>query len=487
MEKERFFCVSSQSPEAVMPVQINCGAATGQLPQPVLNLGWDQLMHHGVRFDSALGSLVPSSPSSNQLAGSDSVGLRELVGRLGSSGDMSLTSRYQNANSSHYSTLLSSPSKLGMDHQQQSKRSLPMAGQFAAPFSTNPGFVERAARFSCFGARSYDGLRGQFGLPEAGRLSRVSSSQSLKATGGIPVGVPDNGKETASTPEETEFSNGQEASSASDMMPASSAENNARKRKAATKGKGKAAPLSFSTISPPKETEEEIYEAKRCKTSETSEADKFTRTKPNTEQSSDDGQKQGKDNNAKPPEPPKDYIHVRARRGQATDSHSLAERVRREKISERMKLLQDLVPGCNKITGKALMLDEIINYVQSLQRQVEFLSTKLATLNPQLDCNMDSLLRKDMHQEGTLPQQVYPPLDLTSTAFSYAQQDMQTSLNPLDSLRQPPGVQLDSLEGFADANSQLGNFWEDDLQYVVQMGFGKSQGTAFSSQSLCAE
>jgi hypothetical protein len=28
------------------------------------------------------------------------------------------------------------------------------------------------------------------------------------------------------------------------------------------------------------------------------------------------------------PEPFKDYIHVRARRGQATDSHSLAERVR---------------------------------------------------------------------------------------------------------------------------------------------------------------
>lgn len=30
----------------------------------------------------------------------------------------------------------------------------------------------------------------------------------------------------------------------------------------------------------------------------------------------------------RPPDPPKqDYIHVRARRGQATDSHSLAERV----------------------------------------------------------------------------------------------------------------------------------------------------------------
>ncbi|KAL4304296.1 hypothetical protein GQ457_10G021380 [Hibiscus cannabinus] len=96
-----------------------------------------------------------------------------------------------------------------------------------------------------------------------------------------------------------------------------------------------------------------------------------------------------------------DYIHVRARRGQATDSHSLAERVRREKISERMKYLQDLVPGCNKITGKAGMLDEIINYVQSLQRQVEFLSMKLATVNPRLDFNIDNLYAKEVFPSCT--------------------------------------------------------------------------------------
>ncbi|XWS60210.1 hypothetical protein CRYUN_Cryun07bG0015700 [Craigia yunnanensis] len=89
-----------------------------------------------------------------------------------------------------------------------------------------------------------------------------------------------------------------------------------------------------------------------------------------------------KDQKKAPEEPPTGYIHVRARRGQATDSHSLAERVRREKISERMKILQRLVPGCDKVTGKALMLDEIINYVQSLQNQVEFLSMKLAYVNP---------------------------------------------------------------------------------------------------------
>ncbi|XP_055802343.1 transcription factor BHLH089-like isoform X2 [Solanum dulcamara] len=100
---------------------------------------------------------------------------------------------------------------------------------------------------------------------------------------------------------------------------------------------------------------------------------------------------------AKPAEPPKDYIHVRARRGQATDSHSLAERARREKISERMKILQDLVPGCNKVIGKALVLDEIINYVQSLQRQ--FLSMKLEAVNTRVTPSIEGIPTKDFGQQ----------------------------------------------------------------------------------------
>nr|QDF82433.1 transcription factor bHLH48-like isoform X3 [Cymbidium goeringii] len=87
------------------------------------------------------------------------------------------------------------------------------------------------------------------------------------------------------------------------------------------------------------------------------------------------------------------YVHVRARRGQATDSHSLAERARREKINARMKLLQELVPGCSKISGTALVLDEIINHVQLLQRQVEILSMRLAAVNPRIDfTGLDNLL-----------------------------------------------------------------------------------------------
>ncbi|XP_010926028.1 uncharacterized protein [Elaeis guineensis] len=94
-------------------------------------------------------------------------------------------------------------------------------------------------------------------------------------------------------------------------------------------------------------------------------------------------------NNSKEVEKPGEVVHVRARRGQATDSHSLAERVRREKINERMRCLQDLVPGCYKAMGMAGMLDEIINYVQSLQNQVEFLSMKLSAASSFYDYNLD--------------------------------------------------------------------------------------------------
>ncbi|XVF06315.1 hypothetical protein REPUB_Repub06bG0036800 [Reevesia pubescens] len=73
------------------------------------------------------------------------------------------------------------------------------------------------------------------------------------------------------------------------------------------------------------------------------------------------------------PHPPGMRPRVRARRGQATDPHSIAERLRRERIAERMKALQELVPSCNK-TDRAAMLDEIVDYVKFLRLQVKVLS-----------------------------------------------------------------------------------------------------------------
>ncbi|XP_016497820.1 transcription factor BEE 3-like [Nicotiana tabacum] len=97
-----------------------------------------------------------------------------------------------------------------------------------------------------------------------------------------------------------------------------------------------------------------------------------------------------KSSDEKEEEKPKEVVHVRAKRGQATDSHSLAERVRRGKINEKLRCLQDIVPGCYKTMGMAGMLDEIINYVQSLQNQVEFLSMKLTAASSYYDFNSES-------------------------------------------------------------------------------------------------
>uniref|UniRef100_A0A803LZK3 BHLH domain-containing protein n=1 Tax=Chenopodium quinoa TaxID=63459 RepID=A0A803LZK3_CHEQI len=233
------------------------------------------------------------------------------------------------------------------------------------------------------------------------------------------------------------------------------------------------------------EVENEESNAKRSK------LDEKDGKKENTEQNAGESNKE-----VTKPEPPKDYIHVRARRGQATDSHSLAERVRREKISERMKFLQDLVPGCNKVTGKATVLDEIINYVQSLQRQVEFLSMKLATVNPRMEFNMEALLSKDMFQSrgSSVPQTMYQ-IDQNSAAqaFPYGYQSNQQmslplpngvenpfSANPMNvsGIRRNPSIPMPSMEGFIDSMTQLPNLWEDDLQSLVQMGIAQNQTPA---------
>ncbi|KAJ6368371.1 hypothetical protein OIU77_021243 [Salix suchowensis] len=97
-----------------------------------------------------------------------------------------------------------------------------------------------------------------------------------------------------------------------------------------------------------------------------------------TEKKNNSGRcKKGK-NKEKEGDKAEEVIHVRAKRGQATDSHSIAERIRREKINTKLRCLQDIVPGCHKSMGMAVMLEEIINYVHSLQNQVEFLSMELA-------------------------------------------------------------------------------------------------------------
>ncbi|CAN6450272.1 unnamed protein product [Victoria cruziana] len=64
----------------------------------------------------------------------------------------------------------------------------------------------------------------------------------------------------------------------------------------------------------------------------------------------------------------------RAGRGSATDPQSLYARKRRERINERLRILQNLVPNGTKV-DISTMLEEAVQYVKFLQLQIKLLSS----------------------------------------------------------------------------------------------------------------
>ncbi|KAI9081033.1 hypothetical protein K1719_037013 [Acacia pycnantha] len=62
-----------------------------------------------------------------------------------------------------------------------------------------------------------------------------------------------------------------------------------------------------------------------------------------------------------------------SKRSRAAEVHNLSERRRRDRINEKMRALQELIPNCNKV-DKASMLDEAIEYLKTLQLQVQIMS-----------------------------------------------------------------------------------------------------------------
>ncbi|XP_064976680.1 transcription factor UNE10-like [Musa acuminata AAA Group] len=93
------------------------------------------------------------------------------------------------------------------------------------------------------------------------------------------------------------------------------------------------------------------------------------------------------------------------KKSRAAAIHNQSERKRRDRINQRMKTLQKLVPNSSK-TDKASMLDEVIEYLKQLQAQVQMMSrisSMMVAAMPQLQMPMVAQLLPHMAQFPQLP------------------------------------------------------------------------------------
>nr|WAK86110.1 transcription factor bHLH64 [Nothapodytes nimmoniana] len=390
-------------------------------------------------------------------------------------------------------------------------------------FPADSGFIERAARFSCFSGGNFGSIMNPTGISESlgcyasgiapmqerqetlecHKLKKISGSFSEK-----------NEVNMAESPKDTSFSVQQGAGSVRPLKNNKKSESLERSNREIKEGNVVSGTESDAGLSGEGGQQKPLLEengresfstkelgSKRKRSVQDSELHQINEAQPPADAPKIDTEiqekeyqhlgpipnkpsgKQSKQESMTSDSPKQEYIHVRARKGQATNSHSLAERIRREKISERMKFLQDLVPGCSKLTGKAVMLDEIINYVQSLQRQVEFLSMKLATVNPRLNFNTEGLLAKEIllsqvgHSSslGIPPDlaMIYPALHAPQAGL--IRSGLSGTGNSLDALQRTINSQLTTMTGgYKERPPQVPNAWENELHNVVQMGFNPS-------------
>ncbi|KAL4574611.1 hypothetical protein LXL04_021445 [Taraxacum kok-saghyz] len=362
-------------------------------------------------------------------------------------------------------------------------------------FPADSGFIERAARLSSFSAGNFEDMMNPFGNVPESSLSPYSNRpvQGQPQDGFVNVIKSTSGEGSKDTPPPVDY----------ETNDGSQPKHDARQGGSGFSGNNLPGEAEYSEGGQDETSNEGFGSKKRRRSDQDTDYNQVKRSSqtpneatrnnseiqqkgdknPNSIANKSSG-KHGKQVSQSSDGQKEEYIHVRARRGQATNSHSLAERVRREKISERMKFLQELVPGCSKVTGKAVMLDEIINYVQSLQRQVEFLSMKLATVNPRMDFNIEGLIAKDM-----LESRVGPSGTLgfgADMAMAYAHNPsqmasiMQGGLSGLgsssDAVRRTINSHLLAVGGvYKDPSSQLHD--------IVQMGLNPS-GTPINTQNL---
>ncbi|KAL5223986.1 hypothetical protein ABZP36_010625 [Zizania latifolia] len=94
---------------------------------------------------------------------------------------------------------------------------------------------------------------------------------------------------------------------------------------------------------------------------------------------------------------------ISTKRSRAAAIHNESERKRRDRINQKMKTLQKLVPNSNK-TDKASMLDEAIDYLKQLQAQVQVMSRMSSMMMPMAMPQLQMSVMANMAQMAQMAQ-----------------------------------------------------------------------------------
>lgn len=161
-----------------------------------------------------------------------------------------------------------------------------------------------------------------------------------------------------------------------------------------------------------------------------------------------------------------------SKRSRAAEVHNQSERRRRERINEKMRTLQELIPNCNKV-DKASMLDEAIEYLKTLQLQVQILSmgTGMYMSQMMLPAAMQHMYRTHMSQ--------FSPMGFgMGAAFGFGM-----NMPDMNSMMQmPSSFPVSGLSGFNGVNSSsqvLGH-----LGHGMRLPMGNISGMPLANNSL---
>ncbi|XP_015170292.1 transcription factor PIF5-like isoform X4 [Solanum tuberosum] len=84
------------------------------------------------------------------------------------------------------------------------------------------------------------------------------------------------------------------------------------------------------------------------------------------------------------------------------EMHKMNERRRRYRIAKKMKVLEELIPNCNK-SNRASVLDQAIQHIQALQHQVQVMSMDRIRASTLVAAGRNQIMQSTLHFNPYVP------------------------------------------------------------------------------------